>query len=58
MVKTKKIKVNTAGNCSIIDITPNVISALEDSKIKNGSITLFNVGSTAALTTIEYDQAS
>lgn len=55
MVKTKKIKVKTSGNCSIIDITPDVASALTDSKINNGSITLFNIGSTAALTTIEYE---
>ena len=55
MVKTKKINVSTQGNCQIIDITAQALSAIAESGIRNGIITLFNVGSTAGITTIEYE---
>ena len=55
MVKTKKIKVNTKGNCDIVDITESVSNAIKQTDIKNGTVTLFNVGSTAAITTVEYE---
>jgi len=55
MVKTKKIKVNTKGNCDIVDITESVNNAIAQTDIQNGTVTLFNVGSTAAITTVEYE---
>jgi secondary thiamine-phosphate synthase enzyme len=55
MIKTKKLQIKTKGNCHLIDITPDVHKALQEAKIKSGTITLFNVGSTAGLTTIEYE---
>ena len=39
----------------MIDITEQVSNAIQDTKITNGVVTLFISGSTAALTTIEYE---
>ena len=55
MVKTHKIKVKTRGDCHIVDITGDVQAELAKSEITDGSVTVFNVGSTAGLTTIEYE---
>ncbi len=55
MVKTYKINVKTKGNCHVVNITDDVQSALADSKVADGAIVLFNVGSTAAITTLEFE---
>ncbi|MFC1783727.1 secondary thiamine-phosphate synthase enzyme YjbQ [Planctomycetota bacterium] len=55
MVKTQPINVKTRGNCDIVDISPLVRQAVAQSKLANGVATLFNVGSTAGITTIEYE---
>ena len=55
MVKTEEITVKTKGNCQILDITPKIQTALSKSGVANGTVTLFNVGSTASITTIEYE---
>ncbi len=54
-VVTKKIKLNSRGETDIIDITEQVSSLVEDSKIKDGVVTIFVPGSTGGLTTIEYE---
>ena len=55
MVKTEKIKVKTAGNCDIVNITEQVNMAVAESGVSDGTVTLFNVGSTAGITTTEYE---
>lgn len=55
MVKTETLEIPTKGNCDIIDITDKVCTAVFRSELKNGTVTVFNVGSTAAITTIEYE---
>lgn len=55
MVKTHKIQIDSNGNCDIIDITPRIASAVASSGISDGTATVFNIGSTAAITTIEYE---
>jgi len=55
MVKTSKIKVRTEGNCDIVNITEQVSKLVGQSDIGEGTVTLFNVGSTAAITTTEYE---
>ena len=55
MVKTYKIKVQTKGNCQVVDLTPDVRSVLAKSGGADGAAVLFNVGSTAGITTIEYE---
>jgi len=55
MVKTEKIEAKTKGNCDVVDITEKVKKAIKQSHITNGAVTLFNVGSTAGITTTEYE---
>mgnify|MGYP002004518227 FL=1 len=54
-VKTLKIREKTKGTCDIINITPKIQEQLEGEKIRQGQASLFVSGSTAALTTIEYE---
>ena len=54
-IVTKYINLSTQGENDIIDITNNVKKILLESQLKNGIITLFVVGSTAAITTIEFE---
>ena len=49
------IFVKTSADTNILDITPQVNKAVSESELENGSVTLFVPGSTAALTTIEYE---
>ena len=58
MVVSKKLTVNTNGNGDTLDITPGVIRALKEAKLSSGTVTLFVIGSTAALTTIEYEDGA
>lgn len=55
MVKTETIKVKTKGNCDIVNITEQTAEAVAQSKTLAGTVTLFNVGSTAGITTTEYE---
>lgn len=55
MVVTKRLEVKTQGHCDIVDITQQVMSELVHSGLRNGVVTLFVAGSTAGLTTIEYE---
>jgi secondary thiamine-phosphate synthase enzyme len=54
-VVTKDITLQSKGNCDIIDITPQVAKNVEESGVNSGIVTLFIVGSTAGITTIEYE---
>ena len=54
-VETREISIQSKGNCDIIDITPQVAKQVEESGINSGIATLFVVGSTAGITTIEYE---
>ena len=54
-VQTKEITLQSRGNCDIIDVTSEVANHVEKSGIDNGIVTLFVVGSTAGITTIEYE---
>jgi secondary thiamine-phosphate synthase enzyme len=54
-VVTKDITLQSKGNCEVIDITSRVGRNVEESGVDNGIVTLFIVGSTAGITTIEYE---
>jgi len=54
-IHTAKLIEKTQGHCDIIDITAKVQEQLERQPIRSGLATLFVSGSTAALTTIEYE---
>jgi len=53
MVESRRIRLNTQGNCDIIDITRQVAKEVDDSGIGSGIVTVFAVGSTAGISTIE-----
>jgi len=55
MLKTKHITLNTKGRDQVIDITGEVQEIVNQSKIDNGLATVFVHGSTASVTTIEYE---
>ncbi len=55
MVRTETIEVKTRGDCQVINITDQVIKAVDRSGITQGMVTLFHVGSTAGITTTEYE---
>lgn len=52
---TEKIIENTSGCCDIIDITAKVKALIDSKQLHNGLVTLWVAGSTAALTTMEYE---
>ncbi len=54
-IHTKTITESSAGFCDIIDITAKFREQVSTVGMRNGSATLFVTGSTAALTTIEYE---
>ena len=55
MVKTQEIRIKTRGNCEVVNITEQVSSAVLDSDVTAGTVTVFNIGSTAGITTTEYE---
>ena len=55
MVKTEMLEIPTRGNCHIVDITGEMHRAVANSGLTDGTVTVFNVGSTAGITTIEYE---
>lgn len=55
MIFQKKISLTTRGFNDIIDITPSLRSIIQESRLKNGLLAVFVPGSTAGLTTIEYE---
>lgn len=54
-IMTKNIQLKSKGETDIIDITDHVSQVIEESSVSNGIATVFVAGSTAALTTIEYE---
>ncbi|MBN2042838.1 MAG: YjbQ family protein [Candidatus Aenigmarchaeota archaeon] len=55
MIDSHTIRVNTRGHCDIINITPQIEGILSKSKIEDGLVNLFVSGSTASISTIEYE---
>jgi len=55
MAETAKFTVKTGGHTDIIDITGEVAKAIAKSKIKSGIACVFVSGSTASISTLEYE---
>lgn len=53
--KFKRLRFQTRGKDEVIDLSAEVESFLSESKIKNGLATVFVPGSTASVTTLEYE---
>ena len=54
-VISKQISVKTKGAGDLIDISAQVQDTLKESGLKSGTVTVFVVGSTAGITTFEYE---
>lgn len=54
-VLSDTIQLHSAGEGDIIDMTTQLSTIVKESKIRNGTVTIFVSGSTAAVTTIEYE---
>jgi secondary thiamine-phosphate synthase enzyme len=55
MIYSEMISLKTKGFSDIIDLTDHVGEVIKRSRIENGLVTVFCPGSTAAITTIEYE---
>lgn len=55
MVKTEELQIQTRGNNHVINITEEVAWAVSHSAVTDGVVTVFNVGSTAGITTTEFE---
>lgn len=56
--KSGDIFFSTTGDTDVIDITADVAERVASSGIRNGQVLLFVPGSTASLTTIEYESGA
>ena len=54
-IETHSIQVETRGNCDIIDITNAVSNLISNHNFVEGNVLVFAGGSTAGITTIEYE---
>lgn len=54
-IHTAQLEEETQGFCDIINITPKVQDQVERERFQRGLVSLFVSGSTAAITTIEYE---
>lgn len=56
MVVTTRIRLQTKGRCDLIDITPQVAKEVAESGINSGIVSVFVTGSTAGVSTIEFER--
>jgi len=54
-VQNNQIFVRTTGKTDIVDLTPQISREVKKSSVVNGTVTVFVPGSTAAITTIEFE---
>jgi secondary thiamine-phosphate synthase enzyme len=54
-VKTAKLDISTKGDPDLINLTGEISQILESSGLENGSLSVFVIGSTAAVTSFEYE---
>lgn len=54
-VETRKLAISTTGNTQILDLTATIDAELSQSNLQNGMLLVFVPGSTAAVTTIEFE---
>jgi secondary thiamine-phosphate synthase enzyme len=54
-IVTERLIVETRGNADVVDITERVADILKKNHLKDGSVTVFVSGSTASITTVEFE---
>ena len=56
MTYQQQISIRSTGHGHMHDLTDQVTAIVTDSGIRNGTVNVFNIGSTAAVGTIEFEQ--
>ena len=54
-VHTGLLRLETEGEGQIVDLTEGVLAVVRQSEVSHGAVTVFVTGSTAAVTTMEYE---
>jgi len=54
-IETYSISISTKGNCEMVDITDSVSGLISSNGFTEGNVLVFAGGSTAGITTIEYE---
>ena len=54
-IQTMQIELETRGHCDVKDVTPALRDAVSKSKLQQGQATVFVAGSTAGVTTVEFE---
>ncbi len=54
-ILNEKIRVRTKGPGDLIDITGEITAILDRTGLKTGNVVVFNIGSTAGITTFEFE---
>ena len=54
-VHTGLLRLETDGDGQIVDLTEGVLAVVRQSEVSHGAVTVFVTGSTAAVTTMEYE---
>jgi secondary thiamine-phosphate synthase enzyme len=55
MIITDRLDIKTKGQGDIVDVTSDVSAALKRAGLQDGNVTVFVPGSTASITTIEFE---
>lgn len=54
-IETHQLSLSTRGNTEIVDLTGRIARAIAEGKIRDGTVTVFVIGSTAGITTTEFE---
>ncbi|GJM25157.1 MAG: hypothetical protein DHS20C16_15720 [Phycisphaerae bacterium] len=54
-IDTQTIEVKTKGNSEVINLSPAIDACVQKSSINDGTLTVFVIGSTAGITTTEFE---
>ena len=57
-IKDYTLRIKTNGFCHVVDLTDRVSGHVTESGVGQGTVTVFVVGSTAGITTVEYEPGS
>jgi len=57
-IEKRQFRLSTKGNCDVIDITKQVKVLVSQSHLQKGTVTVFVAGSTAGITTIEFESGA
>ncbi len=54
-VETHELRVNTRGDCEVVNLTEDVLRCVAEGEVTAGTVTVFVVGSTGGITTTEFE---